>query len=534
MQRVTTPAEAPIPDELASMLAEGRVIPFIGAGFSLNLGLPSWHKLLREIYDELEPPVHATATPLKYERLSRGEQADPLQLAEYLFLRAGADFGPILYRLSRSLFKHDPVETSTPHIELANLSAPLVYTTNYDDLIERTYRTLGREVVTVIQPRDLAGLTADKRLQVVKYHGDLQYESSIVFTQRQYYSRLGLDSPIDIKLRADLFGRSVLFLGYGFQDINIRLIWFKLMEAMRGVPERRRPTSYIVLFKPDPLLEALYQEDGIHTIVLTRDEATPDADAFSRFMVNLSVRAASHGWHNPQLERFVSPGLLDSINDAFNADSGTVDEIMSGRVAEFLGALGDRIVPSSGAAPGPIREKLSEVMLTLSHQARAVGATAMLVNTVTKLASVHMTEKAVPGFTYFFLNALLEKESRGALRKVPTGLNWRAIWNGQLRVSEANEIVIHLRTQLDAGEWTEDVPYAAYVVRAIADPDLIEIVGPDHERIRKAAQQAADDAASRHSGLAAGPISPDGIPKLTWSGERSKSTRSKSKPPAAA
>ena len=268
------------PDELVSMLAEGRVIPFVGAGFSRNLGLPGWHELLRTVYDELraEPlPYPAWPSDLDYDALSRCGQADPLQIAEYLFHRAGGEFGPILYRLSRQLVRRqdEPLACSTPHIELANLDPQLVYTTNYDGLIEETYRALGRRVSSVILPRDLAASGGDDVTQVVKYHGDLRYESTIVFTQRQYYARLGLDSPLDIKLRADLFGRSVLFLGYGFQDINVRLIWFKLTEAMRGVSARRRSRSFIVMPARDPVLEQLYKADGIHPIVLSD---APDAD----------------------------------------------------------------------------------------------------------------------------------------------------------------------------------------------------------------------------------------------------------------
>lgn len=35
-------------------------------------------------------------------------------------------------------------------------------------------------------------------------------------------------SPLDIKLRADALGKSILFIGYSLTDINIRYLLYKL------------------------------------------------------------------------------------------------------------------------------------------------------------------------------------------------------------------------------------------------------------------------------------------------------------------
>lgn len=336
-----------------------------------------------------------------YDKLSRHGQADPLQIAEYLLHRAGGEFGPILYQLSRKLVRSDgiPLASSTSHIELANLDPQLIYTTNYDGLIEDTFRALDRPVNSVILPRDLAASFGDSVTQVVKYHGDLRYESTIVLTQRQYYARLGLDSPLDIKLRADLFGRSILFLGYGFQDINVRLSWYKLMEAMRDVPARRRPRSYIVLPARDPVLEQLYEADGIRTIVLsdTPDPATGQVSTdFGRLMVELSLQAADRGWKDPGQKRFVSLGLLDDLTDAFSADSQTAEEIMKGRVARLLNELAVRFLPLDAAEPQVVRGRLSDVVLELWHGAHRARAEGVITPMLARVAQRHMTRPALP------------------------------------------------------------------------------------------------------------------------------------------
>jgi len=519
-----------VPDELIAMLAEDRVIPFVGAGFSRNLNLPGWHQLLSDVYKELcaEPPPNPAWPPdMDYGKLSRYGQADPLQIAEYLLHRAGGEFGPILYQLSRKLArpKDKPLASSTPHIELANLNPRLIYTTNYDGLIEDTFRALGRPVKSVILPRDLAASGGDNVTQVVKYHGDLRYESTIVLTQRQYYARLGLDAPLDIKLRADLFGRSILFLGYGFQDINVRLSWFKLMEAMRDVPARGRPRSYIVLPARDPVLEQLYEADGIRTIVLSD---APDSDTgqvstdFGRLMVELSLQTADRGWRDPNQPRFVSLGLLGDLADAFSADSQTADEIMKGRVARLLNELAVRSLPPDAAEPQVVRERLSEVVLQLWHGAQRARAEGVITPMLALVAKQHMARPALPGFTFFHLSALLKSDSRQALR-ASFKSDWGAVVNGRLPTSEADQIVAGLEQQLERGEWTEDVLYGAYAARAIADPRITlepgAITGGETKETRDRARAAADRAAAFHKDIRSIVVGDD-YPVLSWSSEQ--------------
>jgi NAD-dependent SIR2 family protein deacetylase len=43
-----------IPDDLVALVAERRVIPFIGAGFSAALDLPDWASLLGRLAEETE------------------------------------------------------------------------------------------------------------------------------------------------------------------------------------------------------------------------------------------------------------------------------------------------------------------------------------------------------------------------------------------------------------------------------------------------------------------------------------------------
>ena len=278
------------------MVQERRLIPFLGAGFSVSHALPDWDALLRVVAKDLR--IEETDPKLTYEDLQQLGDGDFLRIAEYLFLRAGSSIGPLRYSMTNALHSDlDPL-VSTPHVELVNLGCPQVYTTNFDEIIETTYRCLHQPVEVVALPRDVARADST-RTQIVKYHGDLRHDPTLVVTESQYWKRLDFESPMDLKFRSDLLGRSVMFIGYSFRDINIRVIWFKLMQMMRDVPVPDRLPSYMVRFEPNPVLEALYDAVGLRTIALDPEGSTSTPEErtalLANFLFTLAAEASPAG-----------------------------------------------------------------------------------------------------------------------------------------------------------------------------------------------------------------------------------------------
>jgi hypothetical protein len=87
-------ASIQIPDDLLGLLAERRVIPFIGAGFSSVHGVPSWENLLNDLADEIQAGSEVDPV-LSYQEISKACNGDNLQIAEYLYLIAGESIGPL-------------------------------------------------------------------------------------------------------------------------------------------------------------------------------------------------------------------------------------------------------------------------------------------------------------------------------------------------------------------------------------------------------------------------------------------------------
>jgi len=252
---------ADIISDLINSLEAQKLIPFIGAGFSESCGCPSAHSLAKQLL---------TRFRIKDAELLADDDIGLLRLAEYLKIIRDGDMSAVLQQIRLILNEETVViSESQPHLFLAQLGAPIVYTTNYDSLIERGYDHLAIPYQIVVRTEDIIKTAGSNLTQIVKFHGSLEQEETIVLTESDYYQRLEFVTPIDIKLRADALGRSLLFMGYSFSDFNVRYLWFKLQHMLQGIDKGKVPPSYILVSNPDEITSTLLKNMGIIPIDLT-------------------------------------------------------------------------------------------------------------------------------------------------------------------------------------------------------------------------------------------------------------------------
>jgi hypothetical protein len=245
--------------ELINSIKERKVILFAGAGLSMNLGLPSWGQLIDFIAKELgyDPKIYSSF-------------GDYLSLSEYYIHKKGS-IGPLRSWMDREWHKDVDISKSTLYKDIVELDFPIIYTTNYDRWIEYSYDKFKstNSYTKVIGVSDIPKIE-DSKTQIIKFHGDFDIEESIVLTETHYFERLNFETALDIKLRADALGKSLLFIGYSLSDINLRLLLYKLDKLWKGdVLSSVRPKSYIFLTRPNPVQEAIFIKRGITPIVAT-------------------------------------------------------------------------------------------------------------------------------------------------------------------------------------------------------------------------------------------------------------------------
>ena len=217
-------SEMSCPTDLRRLYRDRRVIPFIGAGASMSV---SWGNSPKQRGPAWEEMVNEAARLLgaSEPNLLRCRGTD-LQILEYLKITKGG-FAPLTNWLSLqfSTATDADILASPIHAELADLDrCNIYYTTNYDDFIERALLRSGR--TAHITSSEL-NISHDRTfVEVVKFHGDFNTPDQMVLSELQYMERMRLESPMDFKLRADILGRAVLFIGYSFRDQNVNYTFF--------------------------------------------------------------------------------------------------------------------------------------------------------------------------------------------------------------------------------------------------------------------------------------------------------------------
>lgn len=268
-----------IHESLIDMAKRRMVIPFIGAGFSANGGLPLWEDLVHLLLEKFKIPSERVL--LKHDFLS---------VIEYMVLRNGGKVGPVRYEIQK-LLNDDTVDISRsdPHLLLVGLNPPIIYTTNWDNLIEKAYEYSGREYSRIVTLGDMLDAERKTCTKIIKFHGSLEHEDTLVMTETHYFERLQLESPLDVRLRSDLLGKSLLFLGHSFSDFNIRYLWFKLRKQMSAGNVREVPKSYMVLLEHDNVAIELFSQIGIDSIVLEEFGVGTALDKLCSFLEDLVV-----------------------------------------------------------------------------------------------------------------------------------------------------------------------------------------------------------------------------------------------------
>jgi hypothetical protein len=249
---------------LIDALRNRNAILFVGAGVSMNVGLPSWKALIAHLAERVgyDPAIFAGL-------------GDQLTLAEYYRLVTGSlgDLRSWMDVEWHSKEKRENVKQSDIHRLLVTLPVPLIYTTNYDRYLEWSCEACGVPYVKVANVGDLVRLPTDK-MQIVKFHGDFDDDGSLVLTESSYFDRMSFEGPLDIKLRADILGKTVLFVGYSLSDINVRYLLYKLHKLWQESAHATvKPSSYIFLTRPNAVQESVLKERGIEPIVSRVDDA---------------------------------------------------------------------------------------------------------------------------------------------------------------------------------------------------------------------------------------------------------------------
>jgi SIR2-like domain len=273
-------ADDPHYSRVAELLADGEVVPFLGAGANLcdRSELTTWE------LGRFAPSGSELAGALAKRSKFPDDDLDLMRVAQYVDAVLGERK---LYRYLHSVFDADYPLTSV-HALFARLPRlldgsgrplPLFVTTNYDDFMERAltatgvpfdvvwyeakrgplqglflHRNPNGEVVPIEVPNEYTGLDLDERTVVLKLHGAIDRidarRDSYVITEDSYIDYLvggDVGEQIPFSLVERMEDSHFLFLGYSMRDWNLRVILKRIWGArqldLKSWAVQRAPTD---------------------------------------------------------------------------------------------------------------------------------------------------------------------------------------------------------------------------------------------------------------------------------------------------
>ena len=259
--------------ELRSLYRDGRLLPFVGAGVSASV---KWRDVDQErrgpTWDEL---VRRAAYELGFEdvQLVRARGTD-LQILEYFRLQFSGYARLTNWLVRQMVPPDDALRESAIHSELVKMEkCSVIYTTNFDDFIERSFKLNHRPHKAVAIEEQMR--TDNGIAEVVKFHGDWNHPDRMVLTESDYEKRMGFETPMDLRLWSDLLNRSILFLGYSFRDPNIAYLFRQVRERFAQLPNSTYGyRAHIVVPEPSHFEKRLFQERNIEVITIDSHDLT--------------------------------------------------------------------------------------------------------------------------------------------------------------------------------------------------------------------------------------------------------------------
>jgi SIR2-like domain len=223
-------------DDLRESRIRGSLVPFIGAGMSLGAGLPDWHELTSRLCARinlgLPPPRMSTADTF----------LDAVQA--YVNMRGRND----LVRFLRTELDTTDLLPTAGHISLARLELPLIFTSNFDDLLERAYRSIGRPARVLSRDIDVPLMARQPgTVDIVKLNGDLSIPETLVIAREDYEAYFTARPQLTSLLQTELARSDLLFIGWSHRDPHFGLVMGEVLARMGRLA---RP-AYAITFETD-------------------------------------------------------------------------------------------------------------------------------------------------------------------------------------------------------------------------------------------------------------------------------------------
>ncbi|WP_232324422.1 SIR2 family NAD-dependent protein deacylase [Bacillus sp. 275] len=206
------------------------IIPFLGAGTSLPLGLDNWPNLLRGMGGSLKQQDRDFFD----KRINKGDYLGAIDVLKNntLNLSTDEDIKKHIVRQIEAKYKSGLAENYHNIKDIINLEPAFFITTNYDSsLID--YKEGDTYPYTLDQIEDAHELLNKGKQIVLHLHGHIRSPRSMIITKEDY-EKLYKDDRIKSYLNAIMGTKNLLFIGFSFDDEYFKDIYDNSFKNLGG------------------------------------------------------------------------------------------------------------------------------------------------------------------------------------------------------------------------------------------------------------------------------------------------------------
>lgn len=214
-----------IKEKVFELIRQEKVTIWIGSGMSKYAGYPDGNQLSSLLYDSLDE---------EEKNLISKTTALPDLAQEVLDLKD--DRGFLINLLREHIGEQRPVSTEYHDLIAKIPHFKTIITTNYDTMIENA---LGDRCQVLFKNEHYSEFNPSKVL-VIKAHGDLSYPDSVVLTKTELSNEiLKGDRPNWTIIKERILTNNILFIGYGFEDENVRILFEQIERFLSGITHEK-------------------------------------------------------------------------------------------------------------------------------------------------------------------------------------------------------------------------------------------------------------------------------------------------------
>lgn len=215
---------------------------FVGAGVSMNSGVPSWGELIKILKNGIELD---------------DDENDYLKIPQLYYNQRGEKeyYDTVLEALKHKNSSYNPVNEI-----ICSLNPQHIITTNYDVFFEEVVKNEGYQYSIIKSDSDFP--TAVYPNYIIKMHGC--FEARNIVLKENDYLEYSQNFPLTESYVKGLFASNlVLFIGFSFSDINLKYI----LQRVSSILGTSKQPSYIYFNRKSSETEKAYlKSKGINPI----------------------------------------------------------------------------------------------------------------------------------------------------------------------------------------------------------------------------------------------------------------------------